>query len=223
MGPFWIVLAAVLTAGPTSDSRTERADSDPANSNQSAKSAAPLDGQDYTAAQLRIAVHDALRREAISRGAARESALRKLLALYTRLEQDTQLSDGERLQLRTVLRNRLARSSRALQSQLANGAASARSAPDATSKAAKLPKGDQGILAQRPQVPGAPATAPSAQKNGQELVDLIQKTIAPGTWDVNGGLGVIRYFENKQVLVIRQSDEVHGQLEGLIRGLRGDP
>ncbi len=222
MGPGWIILSTALAAGPTAGFSSERVDSGPANAVQSTADAAPTVGQEYTAGQLRTAVHDALRREATSRDAAHESALRKLLALYRGLEQDTQLGDAERRQLRWLLRNRLARGSRALKSQLANGPASSKATPAVPSKAAKLPKADDGILAQRPQAPGPPAAARSAQQNGQELVDLIQKTIAPSTWDVNGGPGVIRFFENKQSLVIRQTDEVHGQLGEVIRQLRSD-
>jgi hypothetical protein len=33
--------------------------------------------------------------------------------------------------------------------------------------------------------------------NAQELVDLIQTTIAPETWEINGGQGTIFYFPNR--------------------------
>ncbi len=32
------------------------------------------------------------------------------------------------------------------------------------------------------------------QRNAQALVDLIQRTISPSSWDVNGGNGSVRYF-----------------------------
>lgn len=65
------------------------------------------------------------------------------------------------------------------------------------------------------QPPGAPA-----DDYGPELVELIQTTIAPSSWDVNGGLGTIRYFRNLRVLVVRQTGEVHDALGGLIGDLR---
>jgi len=37
-----------------------------------------------------------------------------------------------------------------------------------------------------------------------KLIELIQKTIAPDTWDVNGGKGTISYFPLLKVLVVRQ-------------------
>jgi hypothetical protein len=33
--------------------------------------------------------------------------------------------------------------------------------------------------------------------NAQELIDLIQTTIAPDTWEINGGQGTIFYFPNR--------------------------
>jgi hypothetical protein len=33
--------------------------------------------------------------------------------------------------------------------------------------------------------------------NAQELIDLIQTTIAPQTWEINGGQGTIFYFPNR--------------------------
>jgi hypothetical protein len=68
--------------------------------------------------------------------------------------------------------------------------------------------------------PPAPGAAPAANDYGDELVELIQTTIAPTTWDVNGGVGTIRYFRNLRVLVVRQTDETHEALGGLLGGLR---
>jgi hypothetical protein len=69
--------------------------------------------------------------------------------------------------------------------------------------------------------PGGGWDAMTAQ-NAQQLIDLIQATIAPTSWDVNGGLGTIMYFAPKQVLVVRQTGDVHEQVGGAIRGLRGN-
>ncbi len=54
---------------------------------------------------------------------------------------------------------------------------------------------------------------------GQDLVDLIQATIAPTSWDVNGGLGTIVYFGSLRVLVVSQTGEVHGNVAGLLQQL----
>lgn len=45
-----------------------------------------------------------------------------------------------------------------------------------------------------------------------ELIELIQSTIEPDHWDVNGGKGSIRYFANLKVLVVRAKSDVHYQI-----------
>jgi hypothetical protein len=47
---------------------------------------------------------------------------------------------------------------------------------------------------------------------GQQLVELIQRTIAPSTWDVNGGPGAIYYWSPGRALVVRQTSDVHGDV-----------
>lgn len=62
----------------------------------------------------------------------------------------------------------------------------------------------------------APAQAPTSgggeAARAAELVELIQTTIAPESWDVNGGKGSIYYFSLLRVLVVRQTGEVHHQV-----------
>ena len=55
---------------------------------------------------------------------------------------------------------------------------------------------------------------------GQDLVDLIQRTISPRFWDVNGGPGTIVYYRPLHCLVVRATGEIHGQVGGLADGLR---
>ena len=59
-----------------------------------------------------------------------------------------------------------------------------------------------------------------APDNGQELVDLIQRVIAPSSWEVNGGPGSIYYWRPFQALVIRQTGEVHEQIGGTLEQLQ---
>lgn len=54
----------------------------------------------------------------------------------------------------------------------------------------------------------------------QALIDLIQATISPETWDINGGRGSIVYFANGHALVVRAPGNVHDDLGGLLRQLR---
>ena len=73
-------------------------------------------------------------------------------------------------------------------------------------------------MADRTSVPGAAGGGPV--DHGQELLNLIKATIAPDSWDDQGGNGTIFYWPAWHVLVIRQTDEVHEQIEGLLKALR---
>ena len=55
---------------------------------------------------------------------------------------------------------------------------------------------------------------------GPDLVDLIQRTISPRFWDVNGGPGTIVYYRPLYCLVVRATGEIHGQVGDLADGLR---
>lgn len=63
---------------------------------------------------------------------------------------------------------------------------------------------------------GAAQTA----SNAQALIELIERTIDPDFWDVNGGPGTIVYYPNLQCLVIRATSEVHGKIGGVLGGAR---
>jgi hypothetical protein len=54
---------------------------------------------------------------------------------------------------------------------------------------------------------------------GPDLVALIQRTISPKSWDVNGGAGTIYYYWPWYALVVRNTGEVHRQIGGLRDGL----
>jgi hypothetical protein len=54
----------------------------------------------------------------------------------------------------------------------------------------------------------------------QSLIDLIQATVSPEVWDINGGQSSIRYFANGRALVVRAPAEVHDEVGGLLRQLR---
>jgi hypothetical protein len=66
------------------------------------------------------------------------------------------------------------------------------------------------------------AASGSGGVNGQaqELINLIQTTIAPDTWAVNGGRGTIAFYPPLNVLVVRQTAEAHQQLGDTLGQLR---
>lgn len=58
------------------------------------------------------------------------------------------------------------------------------------------------------------------QAEARVLIDLIEATIHPEVWDVQGGPCRIRYFPNGQGIVVRATQEVHEDLGRLLRQLR---
>jgi hypothetical protein len=91
------------------------------------------------------------------------------------------------------------------------------------------------VLAQQVAVQAGGALAPGAQPGaaqpgaartidyGPELVELIQATISPATWDINGGNGSVVYFAPLQVLVVSAPGTVHNQVGGVLGQLRAAP
>jgi hypothetical protein len=58
-------------------------------------------------------------------------------------------------------------------------------------------------------------------EDAARLIDLIQRTVEPASWQVNGGSGTIFFEPSTLSLVIKQSAEFHGVLGGgLFSGLR---
>ncbi|MBL8888687.1 MAG: hypothetical protein JNL67_01830 [Planctomycetaceae bacterium] len=53
-----------------------------------------------------------------------------------------------------------------------------------------------------------------------QLIELIQSTIDPESWEENGGTGTITEFRNTNSLVIRATQDVHAQIQDLLKRLR---
>ncbi len=56
--------------------------------------------------------------------------------------------------------------------------------------------------------------------HGQELIDLIERTIRPDFWDTAGGRGSMFYYRPLMALVVTATTEVHENVAGLLEGLR---
>lgn len=56
--------------------------------------------------------------------------------------------------------------------------------------------------------------------HGEELVELIERTISPEFWDTVGGPGSIFYYAPLRVLVVSATLEVHWKIGGAVGGLR---
>lgn len=141
--------------------------------------------------------------------AGRRAQAKHFLSLYTAAGE---LPAAEQARLKVRLRSRLARLASVIQQDVLE-ARRAQAAQSAST--AKTPSVGDTQLNTAGRAGGA-----AVQDEGQSLVDLIQATIAPETWDVNGGPGVIRYWPAWHALVVRQTDEVHEQIGGIVHGVR---
>lgn len=203
----------------------------------------PADRAGY---ELRQAVRETLRRCARPTDEQADQAARELLAVFGELSRDDQLSLGQREQLRTKVRIRLMK----LSEQIAKrNAIRRRRAQNARPGGVGLPANRHGVLAQqggfRGRVGqrgfggggfggggfgaggfgggggmGGGVLGPADFDHGPELVELIQKTISPGSWDINGGPGSIYYWRPGRAIVVRQTAEVHEGIGGVLQQLQ---
>jgi hypothetical protein len=141
----------------------------------------------------------------------RAAAVRDLSTLYLALARDTEMAREPKLKLKAKLYSRLF----AVKQELERDVERRKEAGDYP-RALESPgeAADQSGEIAKPRGGGA------VRDYGETLVELIQATISPAHWDVNGGPGSIVYWPNLQVLVVRASGDAHGRVGGLFDGLR---
>lgn len=73
--------------------------------------------------------------------------------------------------------------------------------------------------------PFAVSVTPGPPGDCDPLIDVITSTVAPDSWDVVGGRGSISGYSlnSRWALVVRQTDEVHDEIEQLLSSLRKVP
>lgn len=165
---------------------------------------------------------------------AQAAAVRKMCDLYGELTADPRLEASDVLKsYRAKLWSRMTRIKRELEQRLArqSGGTSSRMVSEAETQAiqdtaASLASqmsyssytlgGPSYVLAHS----GAAFGGGAVNDHAQELIDLIQRTISPQSWDVNGGQGSMFYFRPLMALVVRATSEVHGDVGGLLEALR---
>lgn len=161
---------------------------------------------DLRAPTVPAQVAAALRREAAARTAGeRDAALREILELRKRVAAGEGVSPTQARGLERTIRQRL--------THVARQAAVSRRAATTT------PRGPA-VLAQVPPGGNAPNVGPPPI--GEDLVTLIEETIAPASWQIRGGNGVIVFWSRTNALVVRQTGDGHHDLAGLIRDLHGE-
>jgi hypothetical protein len=200
-----IILAVVLTvsAAPVGGA--------PADAAPAAKAAAAVPAM-RTGRELADAAHAALRKWAKATDPEADAAAKELLVIYCELQQDTQMARSTRETLRTTVRARLDQ----LSTQISKRIAKEKPAQADAKVKSVAAAGDEKPLAQvgLPAIGGAGrAAAPTGPADyGQALVDLIQSTISPKSWDVNGGNATIYYWQQQHAIVVRATSELHGQI-----------
>lgn len=182
---------------------------------------------------------DLFRREATTKdNAVRAAAIRSLCGLHAKLVSDSRYSTSDTLkEYRARIWSRLTKVKAELKREFGRDAAArealeqvavleradALSAIAADSLAASLSlagqsqSGPGSLLGGSTGALGGPA---GTGDYGPDLVALIERTINPAFWDVVGGPGSIVYYQPLQCLVVRATSEVHGNLGGLVGGLR---
>jgi general secretion pathway protein D len=75
-------------------------------------------------------------------------------------------------------------------------------------------------MGSNPSIPFGPPSVGGGQADFQSLIDLIQQTVEPTTWNTVGGQGAIQPFETNLSIVVSQTQEVHERLADLLEQLR---
>lgn len=181
-------------------------------------------------------ISDLLRREALAKeSTARAGVVQRMCELHGEILRDSRYSTSDTLaeyrlrlwsrlrRVQTDLKQQIARTGQKHDKQAADDYATL-AAADSTSIAAADSLAES--LAMLDQSQGGPGYLfgfggrAGTPDFGQDLVDLIEQTINPAFWDTNGGPGTIVYYAPLRCIVVRATSEMHGNVSGLVGGLR---
>lgn len=169
-----------------------------------------------TSAGLREGYRDVMRRSASRIPSDLESLAVDSTSVFAALKSPNAIGAGEASRMREALRPRLELVRDRLKRSVLQGRQAERKASvrNRARRDAEVPAAPQD--ADAASLAGGGGTA----RRAQQLIDLITDTIAPETWEVNGGSGRIMFFRPLNVLVIRASGEVHNQVGDVMGQLR---
>ena len=178
---------------------------------------------------LQQVVRQALRRWARPDDTVAETAAREFLLLYRLLQRDEGLSSRRREELRLKVRSRLIQ----LGNRIAHGldrkdTAEKQGLPATVDLPAERPEFLAQLAGRGPRAAGfvgggrraAAGLEGMVTARGAQLVELIQATIAPDSWEVNGGPGSIYFWAPGRALGVRQTQRTHEDLGDVLRQLR---
>ena len=219
----WVLSASLLLGGALQDGPNSSAKGEPETSNKQ------VTARRYH--EINRDLRALLREQATAKTPGQQTlVIRKLVRLYGEICQHPDLATSDTLKsYRIKLRGRLLRIQQELErdiarqekrsGQPAGGISSARLA-DAATKAMADQLSLIGYSLGGPGKVFSQGGAMGPPDYGPALVELIQRTIAPGFWDVNGGPGTIVYYAPLRALVVRATGEIHGNVRGALGGLR---
>jgi type II secretory pathway component GspD/PulD (secretin) len=98
--------------------------------------------------------------------------------------------------------------------------ASGDAAVDAASLAQFQAGGNGVATGSTPSIPFGPSAGGGSQADFQSLIDLIQNTVSPQSWNTVGGQGAIQPFATNLSIVVSQTQEVHEEIADLLEQLR---
>lgn len=219
-----IVLAAVLAAAPVDTAACS-----------AVAETAPVAQQEpvvpfRTGRDLWQAGREALRRWARPEDRELELAAKDLLVIFRELQADTELAVSLREPMLRSVRGRLDELARRLRVQAAVKRRLQREAgPEgvgAVNQQQPMAQFGGGMGAQQGMggnMQGNPFLGMGGQAqnddHGEQLVDLIQTTIRPNSWERVGGPGAIYYWRTQRAIVVRHMDEVHDEIGDVLRQL----
>ncbi len=217
-----IILVTILAISATPNGTTQEGTA--AAALQSAAPAPQLSGR-----ELSEAAHAAMRHWAKATDQEADTAAKELLGIYRDIQQDTRMARSQRETLRLTVRARLDQLCTQIGKRIAKDKAAAKSNSTVKSVAMDKSKEKNAALAQMG-VPagggvgggvggGTAAGQNASADNGQQLVDLIQNTISPKSWDVNGGACSIYYWQPQHAIVVRATGDVHGDISDVLEQL----
>ena len=179
----------------------------------------------------------ALRRESSAKELSeRAAAVRELAVLFTEVRRDSRTAVSPVMQeYRAKLRARLVNVQTRLKKEIARTQPAARRdaladpVPDDAQRELAAQVAAQVSLAHYSlggpgrlfDAAGAAGGGAVIGDNGQELVDLIQRTIAPDAWDISGGPCRIVYYRPLMCLVVTATGDIHRDVGNLLPQLRG--
>lgn len=178
-------------------------------------------------AELRTAIRVALRKWKDVQPEDYATAAKDYFRIYEELQRDKGLPTLDRKNCAIVIRSRLTRLTMQMKKELAKKGklprqpATIRGPEGRDAVLGQMFGGNGGVNVQQG-FGGMGAMGggqPKGDDYGPELVELIQRTIQPAAWDVNGGPGHIHYWPQQRAMIIAAPQDVHDQVGGVLQQL----